>query len=71
MEWISVKDKMPTYGEYLVYIKDKRADTSAIVVALYLEDADKWKLSQAFPILGDITHWMPLPAPPESRENDV
>lgn len=56
--WISVEDEMPKNRE-LVFITD--CESADMGFYDYIDDAwqpfEKW--------LGNITHWMPLPAPPE------
>lgn len=57
MNWISVKDKVPMIGEYvLVYVSDKCFQMTNIVVTLY----DKYGFN-----ISNVTHWMPLPGPPK------
>jgi len=61
--WISVKEKMPGYltkclvsnGEYVRCAWSKDEDDAWCVIDSYSEH-DEW--------LVDVTHWMPLPAPP-------
>ena len=64
-EWISVKDRLPdAEGRYIVYAQNLTGYEpleNPVFVALFAFGEwifDKW---------GDnrVTHWMPLPAPPE------
>lgn len=64
MEWISVKDRLPTVKDQLL-IYDSENDEIVIGVFLYSTES-----IIAFGIFGrgqvfDITHWMPLPEPPK------
>lgn len=57
MEWISVEDRLPgAYGRYISYngedIKIRSFDP----------------VRQGSWIIGEITHWMPLPEPPKPKE---
>ena len=64
MEWISVKDRFPIKKSraYLVYIGGYSDSSDACEIAWF--DDDKFLLNQ-YPELEDgITHWMPLPEPP-------
>lgn len=60
--WISVKDKMPEYGRYLVTVV--RDDGAVAVHTATYNDLGWWMHSNA----GEITHWMPLPEPPEEEK---
>ena len=55
--WISVKDKMP--------------ENHTAVLALYsngiISVVDYIDVNIGFMSIGDVTHWMPLPDPPESE----
>lgn len=61
-EWINVKDKLPSEkGYYLVAIPHKwRGISEWNIITLYFRGKTKWATCN-----GDITHWMPLPKPPE------
>ena len=52
-QWISVEDRLPEMGVYLVSRKENRYPTSRFF------DGEKWVSSAT------ITHYMPLPQPPE------
>jgi len=52
-EWISVEDKLPEKGTGFVITQNG--------YAMYLKG--EWNLYTG---AGDITHWMPLPEPPEA-----
>jgi len=66
-EWISVEDRLPEKrGSYLVY---SPAYYGMTIMEYYL-DMDgyaRWWFDDSSPTSGN-THWMPLPDPPESRE---
>ena len=59
--WISVKDKMPEYGRYLVTVV--RDDGAVAVHTATYNDLGWWMHSNA----GEITRWMPLPEPPKEE----
>ncbi len=63
--WISVKDKLPKRNEY-VLIYD---GCGLQYVGALLYDHDEFEYSSCCSCsvrLDDITHWMPLPEPPEN-----
>ena len=73
-EWVSVEKRLPTKsGEYFVYTTDENIST-----AEFDEDCEEfgfWKeyyqdgayLDSEWVKADWITHWMPLPAPPDRR----
>lgn len=61
--WISVKDRMPEYGRYLVTVV--RDDGAVAVHTATYNDLGWWMHSNA----GEITHWMPLPEPPKEEKH--
>lgn len=60
--WISVKDRMPEYGRYLVTVV--RDDGAVAVHTATYNDLSWWMHSN----VGEITHWMPLPEPPKEEK---
>jgi len=67
MEWISVKDRLPNKKgrAYLVFIGDYSNSQDAVEVAWF---DGKLEIND-YPELEDgITHWMPLPEPPKSKQ---
>lgn len=64
MNWISVTDRLPewTGQQVLVYVPWTHGDYGDMEV-VYYHDCD-W---QHFDRKEKITHWMPLPLPPEQR----
>ena len=59
-EWISVKDKLPEKDvRVLVYLKTDRSYTKIDTDRLDDRGFVRW--------FNDVTHWMPLPEPPETK----
>jgi hypothetical protein len=72
MEWISVKDKLPQDGQMIAACID-RLQTGCI--CRYCENEEEklpCLIYGPLRILGftwkDVTHWMPLPNPPEENK---
>jgi len=65
--WISVKDRLPEKeGQYLCWF-GKNTVCKGAAIATYLEE---WKAFGSFESLKtypNVTHWMPLPEPPEEE----
>lgn len=63
-EWIPVTEQLPKTGErVLVCI--------GAVFEAFIDDAGKWQRYYSAPlneVLGEPTHWMPLPEPPKEVE---
>ena len=65
--WISVKDSLPQATEYvLIYDSHYRN----IYKAWYVCDIDVWFSNEYLPQFINITHWMPLPKPPQEAHNE-
>ena len=64
-EWISVKDRLPeaTNGMFLVCYRFMGKYSARMVVAWY-----GGKFRDIETRIVDVTHWMPLPAPPEEQK---
>ena len=61
MEWISVNDDLPEEGLVVVICG------ANFGVSLGSLDTDVWVATGLTP-KGPITHWMPLPNPPEDKD---
>ena len=64
MEWISVKDRLPKDDEDVLVIDD----TGRMAVSCYFFSSYGswlWENRDDQVLLGEVTHWMPLPNPPE------
>jgi hypothetical protein len=67
MEWISVKEKLPNKGQRVLcsgisYCEDcYGSEGKALDIILWLGDHFSCQRCG----LGEISHWMPLPNPPE------
>lgn len=62
-KWISVKEKLPENDDnYLVFTSDR----NDAVIATYYGDGEwlEYDLTNLIPL---VTHWMPLPEPPETE----
>ncbi len=69
MKWISVKERLPEYGEYvLAYGYDCDEYGYKVVRGCFYfgdeEDGESWFV-RAIEIVIEVTHWMPLPEAPK------
>lgn len=69
-EWISVKDRLPEKGGYYLVVTDD--------AMISIEEFSKeklawlgydWDNAEVYELIR-ITHWMPLPEPPEEANGD-
>ena len=58
-KWISVEERLPEYGRYLVIIQTE-CGMGKVITATY-NDMGWWTYGNS----GELTHWMPLPEPPK------
>ena len=59
-EWISVEDRLPEDAYFVLAFED----TGLMRVVCFYDN--RWEDNLDYVIEG-VTHWMPLPKPPESR----
>ena len=62
-EWISLNSRMPPVREHILVFDDGFVGTA------FFEAGDIRSIEALSPIWAGLTHWMPLPLPPESQEN--
>ena len=67
MKWISVEDRLPSNDitgynaeRYWVYL-----ERGMQVEGIYVFRTGEWRTGRATDVYEDVTHWMPLPEPPE------
>lgn len=60
-KWISVEERLPEDGRYLV-LTEKAGNTKKVHTATY-NSLGWWTYAN----FGEITHWMPLPEPPKEE----
>ena len=64
-QWIRIEDEKPDTGQYvLVNHKDGVMQCAQYLISGY-DDRELWVLDHYYKEQGEITHWMPLPEPPE------
>lgn len=68
-EWISVEDRLPPQDTYVLTAKyDSRKNVGMYFIQIASRLGDKWfddhNCDFIEPKYGHMTHWMPLPEPP-------
>ena len=74
-EWVSVEERLPEgNGEYIVTACDEGCPAgegiwydTVVVFAEYYDGCWTWNDGTEYDLTDIVTHWMPLPAPPDSR----
>ena len=62
-EWISVNDRMPEVGGYVVCIA-KRNPFSRFMPMIARIKKNGWVNPMTEQYISEVTHWMPMPEPP-------
>lgn len=73
-QWISVKDRMPEDGVFVLIVNDD----SKMMIAKYESEVVRWEYKYTNydwdvwddKEQGPVCYWMPLPEPPEQEEED-
>lgn len=65
-EWISVKDRLPEAGGYVVCIA-KRNPFSRFMPMVARIEKNGWVNPITEQYISEITHWMPIPHPPKGE----
>ncbi len=65
-EWISVKDRLPEVGEYVICIA-KRNPFSMFMPMVARIKKNGWVNPITEQYISEVTHWMPLPQPPKGE----
>ena len=65
-EWVSVKDRLPEAGEYVVCIA-KRNPFSMFMPMVARIEKNGWVNPITEQYISEVTHWMPLPEPPKGE----
>ena len=73
-EWISVEDELPGYGVEVLVFRPmaKESDDPIIKISSRLNDGistvSPQGVEHCFECWCHVTHWMPLPEPPECKQ---
>ena len=74
-EWVNVEERLPEgNGEYIVTACDEGCPAgegiwydTVVVFAEYYDGCWTWNDGTEYDLTDIVTHWMPLPAPPDRR----
>ena len=67
-EWISVKDRLPEAGGYVVCIA-KRNPFSRLMPIVARIEKNGWVNPMTEQYISEVTHWMPMPLAPEVKND--
>ena len=65
-EWVSVKDRLPEAGGYVVCIA-KRNPFSRFMPMVAKIEKNGWVNPITEQYISEVTHWMPMPKPPKGE----
>ena len=65
-EWISVKDRLPDAGGYVVCISKRNPFSRFMPMAARIEK-NGWVNPITEQYISEVTHWMPIPQPPKGE----
>ena len=65
-EWVSVNDRLPEDGRYVVCIA-KRNPFSRFMPMVARIEKNGWANPITEQYISEVTHWMPLPVPPKGE----
>lgn len=66
-EWISVEDRLPIGEDHLLYLNDG-VELPGCVVGYWGRLTASWMVNSEREYGLPVTHWMPLPSPPDTKE---
>lgn len=75
MEWISMRERLPELYDWVLVSAKDYPEVPAFIATAYRNKTTKdenwywWWFGYPSEI-GKVTHWMPLPKPPEDGENN-
>ena len=68
-EWISVDDRLPEVGGYVVCIAKRNPFSRFMPMAARIEK-NGWVNPMTEQYISEVTHWMPMPNPPEREKTE-
>lgn len=70
-QWVSVKDRLPeVQKEVLIYLPEYDSIEMAALFEIPSLNLKEWTQNEDAYMLNEVSHWMPLPEPPEEVRDD-
>ena len=71
MRWIPAKENQPVWenSDWVIGVANGKRHVNAITMVCYDRDEDTWFLDASPETVVSVSHWMPLPEPPEVSED--
>lgn len=67
-QWVSVKDRLPeVQKEVLIYLPEYDSVEIAALFEIPSLNLKEWTQNEDAYMLNEVSHWMPLPEPPDER----
>lgn len=64
--WINVKDRLPEESQLVLAVGHINGKQTQPGVVRYYGDDSWWSSDHVIKAIAKVTHWMPLPSPPEA-----
>lgn len=67
MKWISVTDNLPRINDVVLVYDKHIEDVATGYISEFIGDRSVWIIDYGQSISDEVTHWMPLPEPPNEE----
>lgn len=66
--WVMASERLPDKNDTVLVFSANESDSSPAIAVFYDCNWTEWIVNSRFLKSSDVTHWMPLPQPPEVQE---